>query len=275
MPSRRHQIRIATCLALFALGTAPAGAQEPGAPAPNSGGAGRPTAELVDCHVAVDQSARYATFAGQMATLPGADRLAMRVDLQQRALGAGSAYHDVSAPNLGVWRRSASGVGALRYVKQVTDLPAPGAFRAVIRFRWLDSSGQVIHRAARRSTECVQPDERPRLRVAAIDAGPAPDGQPNRASYWVTIRNDGRGPAGSFGVLLDVDGQTQPALTVAALPAGGRTTLQAVAPRCSISGRVTVTLDPQHQISEAGGGGQPRSVPCPAAAQASARSGRR
>jgi hypothetical protein len=261
------RIRTATCLALLALGTASAGAQEPGAPAPPSA-AGRATADLVDCHVAVDQSARYVTFAGQMSTLPGADRLAMRMDLQER--DPGTAFRDVSAPNLGVWRRSAPGVAALRYFKQVTNLPAPAAFRAVISFRWLDAAGHVVRRAARRSPLCLQPDERPRLSVVAVDV--APGTSTSTADYRVTLRNDGRGAAGAFGVVLTVGGQDQPPLTVAGLEPARTTVVEQVAPRCAAGSTLTVTPDPQHQLDEAAGGGQPRSVPCPPAAQAQAGS---
>jgi hypothetical protein len=260
-------LRIATCLALLALGTAPAGAQEPGAPAPPSG-VGRATADLLDCHVAVEQSARYVTFAGQMSALPGADRLAMRMDLQER--DPGMAFRVVSAPNLGVWRRSAPGVGVLRYVKQVTNLPAPAAFRAVISFRWLDAAGHVVRRAARRSPLCLQPEERPRLSVGSIDV--APGTSPSTADYSITLRNDGRGAAGAFGVGLNVDGQDQPPLTVAGLDPAHSTVVEQVAPRCTPGSTLTVTLDPQHQVDEAVGGGQPRSVPCPLAAQAPAGS---
>ncbi len=259
----RH-IRTATCLALLALGTAPAGAQEPGAPAPTSTGAGSPAAELVDCHVAVDQSARYATFAGQMeAGAGGVDRLAMRVDLQERDPGAGSRFHDVSAPNLGIWRRSASGVGALRYVKQVTDLPAPAAFRVVITFRWLDAQGRPIRRAVRRSPVCVQPDERPRLRAEPVTAAPSSSGG---VRYDMPILNDGRGPAGSFDVVLNVNGADQPPVTVAALDAGQRTIASQVAARCAPGSQIAVTVDPTHQVPEAGGGGQKLTQPCPVAA---------
>src|SRR5947209_19014984 len=145
----RH--RLAAGLALAALGAAPAAAQQSGngsASAPP----GRAAAELVTCRAAVDQSARYATFAGDMTTIPGADRLAMRVELLARTPGSG--FRDVSAPTLGVWHRSASGVGALRYVKQVTNLPAPAAYRTLIVFRWLDASGRVMRQTARRSPTC-------------------------------------------------------------------------------------------------------------------------
>ena len=257
-------IRFATCLALLALGTAPAGAQEPGAPAPPSG-AGRAVADLIDCHVAVDQSARYATFAGQMSTVPGAARLAMRVDLQERDPGSGAGFHNVSAPNLGIWRRSTAGVALLRYVKQVTNLPAPASFRVVIAFHWLDASGHVIERAVRRSPTCQQPDERARVTVDSVDAQADP--QSSAARYRVLLRNTGRGPASAFGVVLTVNGQAQPQLTVAGLDPAAHTTLEQVAPRCTPGSTITVTPDPQGQVPEAPGGGQPLSVPCPLAAQ--------
>jgi hypothetical protein len=197
-----------------------------------------------------------------MTAVAHTQRMAIRIDLQEH-IPSTPGFRVVSAPGLGVWRRSAVGVKVYRYVKQVTNLPAPAAFRAVVRFRWLGAGDSVIRRATRRTESCVQRDERPQLNVGAVTITAAPHS--SNAQYEIVVRNDGRGPAGAFGVTLIVDGATQQTLAVPSLAAGARTVLDAVAPRCSSGSSVQVDLDPQHQVDEAAGGGQPKTVSCPLA----------
>jgi subtilase family serine protease len=83
------------------------------------------------------------------------------------------------------------------------------------------------------------------------------------ADYQVVVRNDGRSVAASFGVVLSVDGAAQPPLTASSLDPGARTTLNMQAPRCAAGSTVEVVLDPAHQISEALGGGESDTLPCP------------
>lgn len=131
---------------------------------------GSASASLGDCRVAVKQADRSATFSGQMASTAASVYMAMRVDLLERDAGA-AGFRVVSAPGLSVWRRSAATVQIFRYVKQVSNLPAPAEFRATISFRWLDGSGRVTRRQARRTSTCVQPDQRPSSRPHAREPG--------------------------------------------------------------------------------------------------------
>jgi CARDB protein len=255
----------AVALSALAL-VAPAGARLGSSPSAATPAAGGATAALEACHSALDQADRSATFSGEMTTLTDARRMAVRVDLVERPAG-GQGFRAVSAPGLGVWRRSASNVQIYRYVKQVINLPAPAAFRAVVGFRWLDVRGRVMRQVQRRTGVCEQPDERPLLRVGSITQTSTPGSA--EATYGVTVRNNGRGPSGAFSLQLTVDGAVQPELTVAGLPAFGRLEVDTSAPRCGAGGALTVTLDPRHQIAEAVGGGQARTVACPATAQAS------
>jgi hypothetical protein len=114
------------------------------------------SATLEQCITASSQADRSTTFSGQMETMPGTRRMAMLIVVQERAAG-GATFHTLSAPGLGAWQHSEVGVKIYKYVRQVTDLPAPAAFRAVIQFRWLDNQGRVIRRAVRRTPACRQP----------------------------------------------------------------------------------------------------------------------
>lgn len=251
---------LAGALCLVALCLSPAGGRA-AATAPTTAPA-RDSASLVDCHAAVEQAGRSASFQGAMTAVAHTQRMAIRIDLQERVSSV-PGFRTVSAPGLGVWRRSAPGVKIYRYVKQVTNLPAPAAFRAVVRFRWLGAGDIVIRRSTRRTETCIQRDERPQLNVGAVTITAAPHS--STAQYEIVVRNDGRGPAGPFGVSLIVGGATQQTLAVPSLPAGARTVLDAVAARCSTGSSVEIDLDPQHQVDEAAGGGQAKTVSCPLA----------
>ena len=224
---------------------------------------GSATASLVACQVAADQADRSATFAGQMVATGSSNAMEMRIDLLERT-GTATGYALISAPGLGVWRQSAPGVQIYRNVRQVTNLPAPARFRATISYRWIDTRGRVVRQATRLTSVCAQPDERPLLVVARVSITPSASSLD--AQYTITLGNNGRGPAGPFPVALTVNGMSQPDLVVQSLAAGARVVLGAVAPRCTPGSSVTVTIDPQNTISEAPGGGLPKTVTCPLAA---------
>lgn len=218
-------------------------------------------ATLEQCVTAVDSAARAATFNGQMSSVPGTRRMAMQIVVQEQAPGD-AAFHALAAAGPSAWRRSEAGVKIYKYVRQVTDLPAPGAFRATVQFRWIGERGRVIRRAVRRTPVCVQPDERPRLVVDGVFATTAPRA-PGRAAYRVVVRNGGRSPAVGFQVGWSVGGAAQPPLSVASLEPGTHVVLEAQGPICTAGSQVEVALDPTRQVPEAAGGGQSDTLPCP------------
>jgi hypothetical protein len=219
------------------------------------------SATLEQCLTAADPTARSATFNGQMSAVAGTRLMAMRILVEEQASGEDT-FHTLSATSSGGWRRSEVGVKIYKYVRQFTDLPAPGAFRAVVEFRWLGEKGLVIKRTVRHTPICVQPDERPKLVAGRIQVLPV-SGAAQLASYQVLVRNEGRSAAGPFAVALNVNGVTQPLQQVTALDPAAKTLLQIQAPRCSAGSTIEVVLDPQHQISEAAGGGESDTLPCP------------
>jgi hypothetical protein len=114
------------------------------------------SATLEQCRPSSVPVQRSVTFAGQMVAVVGTQRMGMRIDLQERIPGE-VAFHEVSAPGLGVWRSSEPGVRIYRYVKQITNLSAPAVYRAVVHFRWVGEKGRVLRRAELRTARCVQP----------------------------------------------------------------------------------------------------------------------
>ena len=123
------------------------------------------SATLGQCVTSALQSERSATFSGEMTAISGSARMSMRIDVQVRLPGE-TRFHIVSAPGLGVWRGSDSGVRTYRYVKQVTNLSAPAFYRASVGFRWMTAKGRLIRHVERRTAACGQP-------AAPPVAGPA------------------------------------------------------------------------------------------------------
>jgi hypothetical protein len=140
------------------------------------------SATLERCTVAAAQGERYATFAGKMVALPGTSEMAMRIDIEERQPGQTSFRPlEGDVPGLGAWRSSEPGVKIFKDVKQVIDLEAPAAYRAVIHFRWFDgraSDGTVdpiARREVLRTLACKQPPpERQLGGEAAAARMPAP-----------------------------------------------------------------------------------------------------
>jgi hypothetical protein len=123
------------------------------------------TATLEQCVTSTVQLERSATFTAQMVATAVTQKMAIRFELQQRLRGE-TDFHTVVAPGLGVWQRSEPGVKIYKYVKQVTNLAAPAAYRAVVRFRWLGEKGRVLKRAELRTQRCTQPTLSPQVRQA-------------------------------------------------------------------------------------------------------------
>jgi hypothetical protein len=114
------------------------------------------SASVEQCVPAAVQTERSATFTAQMTAITGAQRMAIQMEIQEWT-PADPTFRTILAPGLGVWSQSETGVKIYKFVKQFTNLTAPGAFRALVHYRWLDNHGHVIARAQRRTPVCQQP----------------------------------------------------------------------------------------------------------------------
>ena len=160
-PSRRRSTRdrlsLLACAALTSAdciarrAPPPPGRPDPAAPQPDAAEA------PLDCRTVRHPRSgeRTATFAAEMTTVPGAARMQMRIEVQERLPGE-NLFHAVVAPGLSAWRASGRS-HVYRYVRQVTNLSAPAIYRALVHFRWLSDGGYVIRRAERLTPRCVQP----------------------------------------------------------------------------------------------------------------------
>jgi len=162
--TRRHTTRLLlsllACCALALAWTIPAMAgitQVDWTPlAAQTDAAGDAAATVEQCVTTGEQTDRSATFSGEMTAVTSTERMAMRIEVQERLPGE-ELFRTVAAPGLGVWRGSAPGVKIYQYVRQVTNLSFPADYRALVRFHWLNDKGYVIRRAERHTLQCVQP----------------------------------------------------------------------------------------------------------------------
>jgi hypothetical protein len=123
-------------------------------PAPTT--PGPVSASVEQCVPAAAQSERSATFTAQMTATTGTQRMAIQMEIQEWT-PTNPTFRTVLAPGLGVWSQSETGVKIYKFVKQFTNLTAPGAFRALVHYRWLDGRGHTIAHAQRRTPVCQQP----------------------------------------------------------------------------------------------------------------------
>jgi hypothetical protein len=189
----------------------------------------------------VDHSAM---FYGRMKRLAGADRMAMRFTLLQRA--EHESFAPLRAPGLGRWRKSKHAVRGFGYRQRVRGLVDGSLYRMQVDFRWYDEEGSVIRRTRRRSRTCSQAGPLPNLRVKVMDSTPtAIDGV---SRYEVRVANRGTAAAQLVDVALEVDGSAVDTQTVARLDPNQKQLLTFRGPTC-VNG-VRATVDPGGMVRE-------------------------
>ncbi len=114
------------------------------------------TVGIEQCVTSSVQLERSATFTAQMTATGATQKMAMRLELQQRRRGE-SEFHTLVVPGFGVWRVSEPGVKIYKYVKQVTNLDSPAAYRVLVHFRWIGEAGRTLKRGELHTPRCVQP----------------------------------------------------------------------------------------------------------------------
>lgn len=144
-------------VALMALPLALPGTGAGASPAPGTTSpAPALSATVEQCVTAPAQAGRSVTFVGEMETVTDAHRMAMQIVVQEHTPEE-AGFHTLTADGLGTWERSEVGVKIYKYVRQVTDLPGPAAFRAIVLYRWMNEKGHVIRHDERRTPICRQP----------------------------------------------------------------------------------------------------------------------
>lgn len=201
-------------------------------------------AALETCQTSSLPAERVAAFVGSMPAIDGAERMQMRFELQRRRPGEKRWRPVRGLQGFGVWESADPGRAGFVFHKRVDGLVVPATYRALVRFRWSRSGGQIVRRAHRRTRACKQPDLRPDLVAGSLRA--VLDARPALAVYTLVVRNDGRAAAGPFAV------RVAGALTeVAGLAAGRSTEVAVVAPVCIPGTPVATLVDADRRVNEA------------------------
>ena len=218
------------------------------------------SATLSACHEDTVAANRYAIFASQMTAVDGSRTMAVNFELQERSAGSGG-FATVVAPGFDTWVSSQPGVGIYTYNHEVTALPAPAAFRVLVRARWLDRHHRVIRSEIRVSPVCVQQTISPDLTIVAPlvrSAGSAA----GTTIYSVTVRNDGTVAAGPFDIAFSVSGVALPDAPVSGLAAGATQVVQFTGPRCTAGSTLIAAADPAGAIAEPANPNRTRTFAC-------------
>jgi hypothetical protein len=234
-------------LAALLLGASPAHAASSGV-------------RVTACESALDPAARVATFEGRMRVKHGSRRMQMRFTLQQRTPDE-PGWHKLPASGFGKWLTSDPGVGRYVYTKRVIELEAPASYRTLVKFRWLDGSGDRVASSKSTSAVCHQTDLRPNLRPLGVQAQPGADA--DHARYLVPVVNRGHSAAGAFDVVVSVDGTTLTPAQAPELEPGERALVELQGPPCQDGQTLTVDVDPTGAVDERSEADNQLSVPCP------------
>ena len=184
-------------------------------------------------------------YKAHMHAVSGTARMALRIRLFEKYGDA--SFKRVSAPGLGIWRKSRAGATAFRYKQRVRGLHQGAVYRAVVHYRWFGSDGAVFLKARRRSPICSQGDALPNLQVASVETSPGE--VENTAVYKATIVNRGDAGAQNIGALLRVDGEVvDESEVIDALQPGEQRTVEFNGPVCQQ--KIRVAVDPKDLIAE-------------------------
>jgi hypothetical protein len=243
-----HRTLTAGAIALALAG--PANAVGAGA------GAKTTSARTIECKGSDGADARSATFLGRMRAVDGSDYMMMRFTLMEQF--GDERVHPVSLPELRSWRQSKPGIKDFRYRQTVTGLHGGGEYRARIEFRWFDAGGNLIRKAQKISSPCVQPGTLANLTIGAVSAQ---SGAGGTAVYIVPVRNAGAADASGVAVELFVDGAATNVGRVDSIPAGQTREVRFTGPVCKR--RVRAVADPADAITESLESDNVLNVRCP------------
>jgi hypothetical protein len=197
---------------------------------PGGASAASQSVKVDGCRTGKLPDTRLATFEGNMRTVKGATRMAMRFHLLERTTSAEPA-HAVKVPSLLPWRKSRSGVKQFSYSQTVKGLSSGVTYSSRVQYRWYNANGKVIRRAELESGTCVQDGELPNLVLGSVRS--APGSTDGTAVYTVQVGNTGQGAVQAFTVTLIADGAHIDTRTLDGLKAGEFTTVKFTGPFCT------------------------------------------
>lgn len=230
-------------------------------------------ARLLACRRSPLLDGRVALVGAWMRPLPGATRLALRIDLLERLPGSRRWTRRSDVPGLGAWTEPSDALVGTRagdvfkYRQSVGRLAVRAAYRFRVAFRWLDAAGAVVREAAVTTRPCRQPDLRPELVLDEVRAVPT-FRDPSLVRYAVLVRNAGRSTAARVAVAATLPGDTTPRSHVRGvrrLGPGQRAVVTFTGPGCAAGEAPALFVaDPANAIDEADEANNELLAACPA-----------
>ncbi|MBV9214188.1 MAG: hypothetical protein JOZ25_11150 [Actinobacteria bacterium] len=234
---RRPSPCLAACAVAFGVALcAPGGAIAQPLPA---------SVRVKGCQSGSDSASRAATFVGRMHSIPGSVRMGMRFRLVMRSTSPSTAAPTASPD--GPWWMSNDGVDRYTYSQTVNGMSYGKSYRVVARFRWIDSSGNVIRRTKRTSAPCTQPGP-PNLTILGIGIAPRPVSGTD--DYRIQVANQGQGPADRVLVQLFLDNSLVDSRRIKRLPGETTRVVTINGPQCLPGQTVKAVVDPANEIQE-------------------------
>jgi hypothetical protein len=219
------------------------------------------------CRPSLQASKRVVSVTAVMRPVTGTAGLRMRFDLVS---DAGGKVARVLGGDLGKWiSPQPSTLGQDPKDVWIVHHPVKGLvvsadYRFKVSFRWLGPGHRTVATATRWSQTCWEPDLRPDLAVQSIRVDQV-TGDPSENSYVAVIKNDGLSAARSFDVeFAPGDGSASQTATIARLAAHATQSETFVGPSCTAASAPTVTVDPNHQVSDLDPSNNSLTATCPA-----------
>ena len=213
---------------------------------------------LAVCHPSDDVAQRFASFNGQMHTIPGTQRMAMHFTLLERIGHGLTPFKPVALPDLKPWRRSKPSARTFIYTQRVTALRDGGSYRMRVQFRWYGANKTVLRTTTLRSRTCRQPAPLPNLTISSITSAPA--AVSGQRVYSITVGNSGQGDARNVPVELKVDGSAVGSSMIDLLPSQESSVVQIQGPACAFT--VRAVADPDRVIPETSDSDNALTAPC-------------
>jgi hypothetical protein len=253
-----------TLLATFALTAAP----ERGTAATSDAPAG---ARLLTCRHAPTIDQRTTSVGTWMRPLPTGRRLALRIDLWQKAPGTRWTQRS-DVPGLGAWTTPSDPLlgtrpgDVFKYRQAVGRLVVPAAYRFHVAFRWLGADGAVVREAGVTTAICRQPDLRPDLVISSVDVRPAV--RSGLVKYSVLLGNEGKSPVAHVAVAATLPGDATPGLHLrptGRIVPGGTVLVTFTGPGCAAGQPpATFVADPSNAVDEVDEANNGLAATCPA-----------
>jgi hypothetical protein len=198
-----------------------------------------PSATLTACVDGTTLAERSASFSAEMQAVAGTRTMAVSFQLYERSAAHG--YVSVSAPGFGVWQDSNPGISVFTANENVIDLPAPSAFRAKVRYRWIGPRGRVIRHDVLVTPVCLLTLLEPDVSILRITR--APGATASSELYGVVVRNTGSVAAQPFSVAFSIGTSALTPQTVSGLAVSATQVVQFSGPRCPSGTALTAQVE--------------------------------